>query len=175
VAAAREQAQERGLERLVAQVERRDVPLQVVDGNEGQAVRPGDRLGGGESDEERPDEAGAACDRDAIDRRELDACLAKRLANDRRDELEMAARRDLGDDAPVASVQLVLRGDDGREHPAVARHHRGGGLVAGRLDSENHSVDVSAVCSASLHMINQRLSVVSVVTTPDAADASQAS
>src|SRR3712207_8050912 len=45
------------------QVERRDMPVQVVDGDERQAARPRDRLRGGEPDEKRADEARAARDR----------------------------------------------------------------------------------------------------------------
>ena len=43
----------------------------------------------------------------------------ERLADDRRDELEMPARGDLGDDAAVLRVQVGLRGDDVREDLAV--------------------------------------------------------
>ena len=56
VPAAREQARERRLERVGAEVERRDVALQVVDRDERQPARPGDRLGRREPDEQRADQ-----------------------------------------------------------------------------------------------------------------------
>ena len=64
---AREQAEERRLERLRAEVERGDVPVQVVDGDERQAAPPGDPLRGGEADEERSDQAGPPRDGDAVE------------------------------------------------------------------------------------------------------------
>ena len=57
VAPAREQARERRLERVGRQVERRDVALEVVDGDERDTACPRDRLGGRDADEQRADEA----------------------------------------------------------------------------------------------------------------------
>src|SRR5205807_1166476 len=59
VAAAREQAEEGRLDRVRLQVERGDMPVQMVDRVQRQAPRPGDRLRRGEADEQRADEAGA--------------------------------------------------------------------------------------------------------------------
>ena len=53
VTAAGEQAEERRLDGIRPEVERRDVPLEVVDRDERCAVRPRDRLRGREADEQR--------------------------------------------------------------------------------------------------------------------------
>ena len=81
----------------------------------------------------------------------------ERLVDHRRDQLEVAPRRDLGHDAAEARVQLGLRRDDVRDDLAVVGDDRRGGLVAARLDAEDHAVG----SRASRHMISasSRLSV----------------
>ena len=66
--AAREEARERRLDGCGFEVERRDVPVEVIDGDERQAARPRERLRGRDADEERADEPRALRDRDALDR-----------------------------------------------------------------------------------------------------------
>jgi hypothetical protein len=158
VAAAREQAQERRVERVRLHVQGCDVPVQVVDRDEGQPLRPRDRLRGREADEERADEPGALRHGDALDVREARPRLGQRLAHDRRDELEVAPRRDLRHDAAVALVQQRLRRDHGREHAPALVEERGRGLVARRLEAEDHETFSGA---DSRHMISasSRLSV----------------
>ena len=63
---------------------------------------------------------------------------ASASCDDGRDELEVPPRRDLGDDAAEARVQLGLRRDDVRADLALRGDERRGGLVAGRLDPEDH-------------------------------------
>ena len=50
----------------------------------------------------------------------------------------MMARGDLGDDAAVARVQVGLRRDDTGADVPGAVHERGGGIVAGGLEREDH-------------------------------------
>ena len=135
VAAAREQAQERRLHRVGLEVEGRDVAVQVVDRDERQPPRPRDRLGGGEPDEQRADQARARGDADRADVPEVGAGLPERLAHDRRDELEVAPRSDLRHHASVARVQVGLRRDDVGEDAAVLGDERGSRLVTGGLDA----------------------------------------
>jgi len=73
VPAAREQADEWGLDGSVAEIQRGDVPLQVVDRDERDAARPGDRLGRREPDEQRSDKPRALGDADSRDLPEADA------------------------------------------------------------------------------------------------------
>ena len=129
--------------------------VQVVDRDERKAARPCKRLGGGHADEQRADQPGALRDRDAVDAVERRAGLGERLADHRRDELEMTARRDLGDDPAEARVQVRLRRDDVRTQLAVVGDERRGRLVAGRLDAEDQTE------TGSFHMMSasSRLSV----------------
>ena len=73
MAAAREQARERRLERVGLEVERRDVPLEVIDRDERQPARPRDRLRGRQADEQRTHEPRALRHADAVDVVEPDA------------------------------------------------------------------------------------------------------
>jgi hypothetical protein len=129
-----------------------DVTVQVVDRREGEPKRPRERLRRREPDEERADQPRPSLDSDALDVRQLGERLAERLADHRCHELEVSARRDLGHDAPVRCMQLRL----GRHHVCQDRalrvDDRGGGLVAGGLEGEDHP---------SRHMIraSSRLSV----------------
>ena len=141
VPAAREQAQERRLDRVRLQVERGHVTVEVVDRDERQAARPGERLGRGEPHEQRPDQARAGRDGDPIHIVEARARLAVRLSQDREHQLEVAPRRNLRDDSAVASMQVGLGGDHVRPDLAVVRDERGGRLVAGRLERQNHRLD----------------------------------
>ena len=93
--------------------------MQMVDGDQRQALRPRERLRRGDADEQRADQPGPRRDGDRVDVGELDPGVAERLLDHRRDELEVAARRDLGHDAAEARVQLGLRGDDARADLAV--------------------------------------------------------
>ncbi len=108
VPSACEQAEERRLERVGLEVEGRDVAVQVVDRNERQPARPGDRLRRGDADEERADQAGPLRDRDGVEGVEVDSGRVQRLPYDRGDELEMPARGHLGHDPAEARVQLSL-------------------------------------------------------------------
>ena len=166
MSSAREQAGEGRLDRLGAEVERGDVPFEMVDRDERDAARPGHGLRRREADEERTDQARTARDADALDVGHLSTRLGECLADDRADELQVAAGGDLRDDAAVPAVEVGLRGDDGGEHPAFPRDDRSGGLVARRLDAQDHAVSSRAPASTrrrsdSRHMItaSSRLSV----------------
>ena len=58
MAAAREQAQERRLDRFGPEEEGCHMAVEVVDGRQRQAARPGEGLRRGDADEERADEPG---------------------------------------------------------------------------------------------------------------------
>ena len=126
-----------GSSEVGCEVEGGDVPVEVVDRHEREPPRPGERLGRGKADEERPDQARTARDGDRVDVVQARAPPGERLAENGSDQLEVSARRDLGDDAAVARVQVGLRGDDVGEDTPVARDEGGGRLVAGGLDPED--------------------------------------
>jgi hypothetical protein len=135
VTPARQQAGERRLEVERAEVERRDVTVQVVDRRERQAPGPRERLRGGDADEERADQPRPGGDRDGLDIVERRACSCERLLDHRQHELEMPARGHFGNNTAELRVQLVLRRDDTRGDLAVGGDERSGGLVAARLDA----------------------------------------
>ena len=112
---------ERRLERLGAEIQGGHVALEMVDRREWEAPRPGECLGRGDADEERADEAWALRDGDPIDVVERHLRVVECRPHDRGHELEVPARRDLGDDASESRMQIGLRGDDGREHVAFRR------------------------------------------------------
>ena len=142
VAAAGEQADERRLEddarrpSETAQEVRRDVALEVVDRRERQAARGGDRLRGRDADEQRADEPRPLRDADERDVVERRAGAAQRVVDRGVGELEVVARGDLRHDAAVGVVD-ALRGDDVRQHVAVAGDDRRARVVAARLDRED--------------------------------------
>ena len=158
MAAAREQAEERRLQRLRLKVERRDVPVEVVDRDERQPARPRDRLRRAEPDEQRADQAGPLRHGDPVDVVEGDAGLAERLTDHRRHELEMPPRRNLRNHSAVARMEVGLGRDDVRANLACVGDDRGSGLVAARLESEDRP---RSRATGSFHMISasSRLSV----------------
>ncbi len=137
VAAAREQAEERRLERIVAEEEGSDVRVQVVDRDERQPASPRDRLRRAQADEERAGKPGPARDRDPLDVVEGPTRFGERFIDRRDDEFEVPARGDLGDDTAEPRVQLGLRRDDVGEDATVAGYERGRGLVTRGLETED--------------------------------------
>jgi hypothetical protein len=137
VAAGRDQAHERRLDRVGLEEVGGDVTLEVVDGDQRQPAGRGQRLGGGDADEQRAHEAGALGDRDAVDAVEGRLRLRQRVVDDRVDELEVVARRDLRHHAAEAVVD-ALGGDDVGEYLAAVADDGGTGVVAGSLEREDH-------------------------------------
>jgi hypothetical protein len=111
--------------------------MEVVDRDERQPPCPGERLRRGQPDEQRPDQAGPARDRDPVDVVEPRTGLLQRLPDHRRDQLEMPPRRDFRHDAAEARVQVGLRGDDVGADRTVLGDQRCRRLVARRLEAED--------------------------------------
>jgi len=153
-----QQAEERRLDSVGLEVERADVPLEVIDGNEWQLLRPRESLRGGEADEQGPDQARPLCHRDGVELVQPDTGFAQGLADDRQHQLEMAPRRDLWDDATEARMQLGLRRDDIGVDPTTGIDDGRGRLVARGFECEDQS---SGSLIGSFHMISasSRLSV----------------
>ena len=150
VAAARDQAEERRLDRVGLEEVRRDVTVEVVDRDQRLAVRRGQRLGRAQPDQQRADQPGALGDRDLVDLGEAGARLLERGGHHRVDQLEVVARGDLGDDSAVALVERSLGGDDVGEDPRPV-DDGGAGVVARRFESEDQAIE--APSAASSHMI----------------------
>ena len=161
VAAAREQARERRLQRVGLEVERCDVALEVVDRDERQPGAP--------TRSPWP----RRCRRAALRRGPGPWVTATRstlaigppadssaVRTTGDDELEVAPRRDLGHDAAEAGVQVGLRRRRRTSARCRRRSRRRGGLVARRLDPEDHDA-LARTRVGSRHMISasSRLSV----------------
>ncbi len=138
VPAAGDEAEEGRLERLRLEEVGGDVALQVVDRDQRQPPRRGDRLRGADPDQEGADQARPGGDRDRLDLAQLDLGLGERRLDHRRGQFEVVARGDLGDDAAEVGVRGGLRGDQVREDPRPVEHGRAG-VVAGGLDRENQA------------------------------------
>jgi len=138
------------------EVEGGHMALEVVDRHERQAARERQRLRGREAHQERADQAGPLGHGHRLEVVEPDARVGQRTFHGRHDQLQVPARGHLGHDTAVRRVQGGLRGNDVREDGAAPRHDRRGGLIARRLDPEDHTGG-----SASFHMMSasSRLSV----------------
>ena len=176
VAAAGDQAQERRLDRVGREVVGGHVAVQVVDGRERQPAGGGERLGGGDADEQRADQAGALGHGDRLDVVQRRARLLQRVVDDHVDQLEVVARGVLGHDAAEAVVD-PLGGDDAGADLAVAGHDGGAGVVAARLEREDHVNGPTAFGTSSSEPAARRggpphhdrvLAVVGVVAAADA-------
>jgi hypothetical protein len=118
------------------ELHRQEVALEMVDADERQLPRVGDGLGRAQADEQRADQSGTVGGGDGIDLVERERRLVQRALDRRRQCAHVAARGELGDDAAVGAVDVVLRGDDAGAHLAIDQH-RGGGVVARALDGQH--------------------------------------
>ena len=120
---------------------REEVALQVMHGKEGHAERVADRLAEREPDEKRAHQTGPARRRDGADVGPVHAGLLKRRRRHPGPVAQVFARRRLGYHAAERTVHVQLAGDHGRKHTALGVEHRAGGVVAGRLDAEDETLE----------------------------------
>ena len=135
--AAGNQQQEIGKGAVVGQPRGQRVAFQVIDGQEGQPARKGDRLARHDAHHHPADQPGPAGRRDAVEIAVADAGALHRRRDQAVQRVQMAARRDLGHDAAIGAVLVELAQHQVGMHRAVVADHRGRGLVAGGLDSQN--------------------------------------
>jgi hypothetical protein len=133
---------------------RRDVALDVVDGDERQAARESEAARRVQADEQRAGQPGAGGHGDGVEVVPPTGGLGERLPDDRHDRGEMGARGHLRYDAAGGRVQAALARHhgrvDGEESPAVGvalpGDDGGGRLVAGGLHPEDaHGRHTSSV------------------------------
>ena len=125
--------------RIVGERRGKDVAFEVIHAHERRLVRPRQRLRERAPHQQRAHEAGAVRDRDAVEGGQAHAALGERLLHDGHDDFEVAARRELGNDAAVGGVHGILRGDDARTHAAAVLEDGRRGLITGALDPEDRS------------------------------------
>ena len=136
VAARGDQADEGRVERHRLQPDGRDVPVEVVDHDQGQAGGVGERLGRRDAHQQRADQARALGDGHRVDLGQGQAGALERRVDDGVHRPEVVAGRDLGHDAAVGGVQVGLRRDDARDD-LPSPHDRRGGLVTRGLDRQD--------------------------------------
>jgi hypothetical protein len=112
--------------------------LEVVDPDEWLVVDPRQRLREVQPDEERSGEARAVCHRDRVDVVDRDVRVAERFVEDGDDPAEVGPRGDLGDDPAGRGVERASGSRRRSTGSRAAADHRDPGLVAGRLDGEDH-------------------------------------
>ena len=146
VAAAGDQAEERRLERLGLEEVGGDVALQVVDRDQRQPPRRGDRLRGADADQQRPDQARAGGDRDRLD-------LVERRRRPRPARPRPPARpaRGGGGRRPRARRRRSARA------PRPARRSRWRGSAGRRATAaqvSSQEVSIARITTQSSHMIS---------------------
>src|SRR3954453_3722704 len=110
---------------------------QVIDADHGLVEGEGQALGGLHADQQRPREAWATGDRDAVDCARFELGFAEHFSDDRAHIAQMVARGELRNDATIWRVQLDLAVDRVPDDGAVFRDERGGSFVARGFDTEN--------------------------------------
>jgi hypothetical protein len=115
-------------------------PPEAIRHVNGGSIGPGggQRLRGRDADQQGADQAGALRDGHELGVVERRARALERVVDDGVDQLEVVARGDLRHHAAEPSVH-ALRGDDVGPHLAVEADDGGAGVVAGRLDRQDHA------------------------------------
>ena len=108
-----------------------EVPFEVVDGDQRDVERQGQRLGRGQADDQGADQAGPGRDGDRPEVGQADPGPSEGLVDHRQELADMGPRGDLGDHAPEPLVQVDLRRDHARTDRGDARR-RGAGALPGR-------------------------------------------
>ena len=112
----------------------------VVVADEGASQHRRDPLRCRQADQERADESRLDRHRHCLEPLPPHAGSGDGLVDHRHDPLDMRSRRHLRHDATPAGVELVLAGDDARQHPPRPVDDGRRRLVAGRLDrQQGHS------------------------------------
>ena len=114
-----------------------DVSLQVIDGDEGELVDIGERLGSGDADEERPHQPRPMSDGNPVHRLPLNSRFPHRLLNSRTDQLEVLPRCYFRDNSPELGVNVDLGADDIGQHPPAVLNDGNGSLIATRFNSQD--------------------------------------
>jgi hypothetical protein len=121
-----------------------EVPLHVMNGNEGLVQGVGHRLGPGDAHQQCPDEAGPAGDRHGVQVLQLPARLPQSLVHDLLQLPEMGPGRQLRDHASIDRMDILRQNDVPQNRPLPIQERRRGFITAG-LDTENQGLTHSPV------------------------------
>ena len=121
-----------------------DVPLKVVDPQEGKIPREGEGLSGIHTHQQRARKSGAAGHGYTLQLIQVQASLLQGLMNNWSDGKEVLPGGHFGHNASIASMLLYLRGDDvGKQSPSILDNRRRRFITRG-FDSQNeHSREKS--------------------------------
>ena len=122
---------------------------EVVDPDEREIVREGERLREGEPHEQRSDQAGPRRDGHPVELRRRELRLGERRLDHARHHAHVVTTRELGHDAAVGRVDPGLPVHRARDDLPAAPQHRGRHLVAGALDPEHEPVGGEGVVRGS--------------------------
>ena len=133
---ARHQQQQKGKSHVVGQPRRQGVAFEMVDADEGQIVRQGDRLGGADADDDAADQARSGRRRHRRQVGEAEAGLRHGLADQPVEMVEMGAGGDFRHHAAELPVLGDLRQHALGLHLAVGIDQRHGRFVAAGFEPE---------------------------------------
>jgi hypothetical protein len=121
------------------QQHRVDVPFKVVDGDQRQPLREGQRLGIGDAHQQRAGQSRTGGHSNRIQIGQSNSRLGQRRPHHRHDGPQMLAAGQLRHDAAVARVGRNLRGHDRGKRARPALHHGRRRLVAGGFNAEDEA------------------------------------
>jgi len=137
VPAGHQQRQVRERRRIRFQERRQQMSFEVMHADRRHAPRVGEAARQRGAGKQRADEAGACGVGDPVELPGRGGGTLERQPHQGQQAPDVIARGELRHDAPVGAVQLHLAEELVREQPRARIQHRGGALVAGRLDGEN--------------------------------------
>ena len=131
---------------------REEVALHVMDAEQRDVAREGERLAVADADEQRAHESGRVGDGDGVQVIQRGSGFLDRALDDGHDAGEMRARSDLGDDSPEYAMNVLRQNHQRFLRYLVSRslENRGRGLVAGCLDAKYSGQGYAAGSDSSL-------------------------
>ena|SRR5438067_5838372 len=112
-----------------------DVAFDVIDSDEREMPGETERLGVGDANEKRADEARTSGDRDRAQSVKLDVGVLKRLPYNRNDSAQMLTRGQLGHNAAVFRMGIQLRRNNARQNAPAIFDNGGRGFIARTLNT----------------------------------------
>jgi hypothetical protein len=116
-----------------------NMALDMIDGDERQALSEGEGFGIGDSHQERSCQTRPCGDGNGVEVIEGDVGLGESGTNDGHDGAQVLAAGDLRHDSAVTGVSCDLGSDNGREGAGSTLDNCGGGFVAGGFYAEDEA------------------------------------
>ncbi len=139
MAARHQQEQIREAEVRIGQPRAKRVTLEMIDGDQRLAGREREALAGKKRDHDAADQAGPGGGGDSIDIANRNAGLAEDVADQRRQNLDVRAGGDFGNNAAIRLMSRSLADDFLGKDVPIRRDKRRGAVVARGFQSEDHS------------------------------------